>query len=90
MQLSRDQKFMLAELMQEDGNVIAAIGEAVRARMFREFENVQLPKGLHAPDHRDNQRIAIGRKIDVLADVMREFKTIANEVAVSGRIDRIA
>ena len=70
-------------------NVLRAIEDAVRWRLFKEFENVSALLDIHPSDH-DSVRIAIGHKIDVVADVMGEFQRIANEVAVSGRIDRIA
>jgi len=72
------EKQLIAELT--EGDVLERIADAARWSMFKEFE-----KATHGVE-----RITLGARCDALAGVMREFKTIANEVAVSGRIDRIA
>lgn len=76
LQLNHDQKMMLAEL--GDGEVIDAIIEGARQRVFKEFEKAD-----------PMERMQIGAKLDALADVRRELQSVINEASESGRIARI-
>lgn len=59
--------------------VLEMISDAARWRLFQEFAKAD-----------PMRRMEIGAELDALAVVMREFQVIANEVAVSGRIERSA
>ncbi len=73
--LTSNQRQLIAELVRDD--LLALVENEVKWKIFKVFEAAP-------PD----ERWVCGAQLDALTGVMREFKSIAKEVAVSGRIER--